>query len=313
MRCAVIAAGSNSCRLLIARVDGPTLRVEHHDIRGTRLGEGVAASGKLAPQAMARTLEAIEEFAQLARQTDQVFVIGTSALREARNAEEFCTRVQDATGMTVRVLTEEEEGRASFDGALWALEQTGRDQDGPVTVVDVGGSSTEIASRVAPAVAIEAVSLQLGAVRMTERFFKHDPPAVEEIAACRTAVRLALERAWNARDSERRRATLVFVGGTADTAARMLHAYDPGASIHVATVRTEDLEDLLRLTVSLPTEQRKRLHGLPESRADILPAGLIIIDEIARFAGHDELMVSESDMLVGYLREAFAAGPDART
>lgn len=310
MRYAVIAAGSNSCRLLIARLDAAELHVEHHDIRGTRLAEGMGASGTLTAQAMERTLRAVEEFAQLAQRTDRVFAIGTSALRETRNADDFCARVRALTGIEVRILTGEEEARASFDGALWALERIGHDIGPPVIVVDIGGGSTEIASRSGSGATIETDSLPLGAVRMTERFFKHDPPAAEELAACRTAVRLELERGGSARMlstvSAAGRASLVFVGGTADTAARMLHAYDPGAAVHVATLHMADLEDLLRLASALPTEERKRLHGLPESRADIFPAGLMIVDEIARNAGDADLLVSESDLLVGYLREVLA-------
>lgn len=310
MRYAVIAAGSNSCRLLIARINGAELHVEHHDTRGTRLAEGMGASGTFTAKAMERTLRAVEEFAQLAHRTDRVFAIGTSALREARNADGFCARVRDLTGIEVRILTGEEEARASFDGALWALERTGHDTGAAVIVIDVGGGSSEIASRSGSGAPIETDSLPLGAVRMTERFFKHDPPTAEELGACRTAVRLELERGGGGRIlsavSASRRASLVFVGGTADTAARMLHAYDPGAAVHVATLHITDLEDLLRLASALPIEERKRLHGLPESRADIFPAGLVIVDEIARTAGDADLLVSESDLLVGYLREVAA-------
>ncbi|MBV8223140.1 MAG: hypothetical protein JO293_07230, partial [Candidatus Eremiobacteraeota bacterium] len=89
---------------------------------------------------------------------------------------------------------------------------------------------------------------------------------------------------------------------TADTAARMLHGYGP-SDVRVAEIRLADLDDLLRLVVSLPTAERKRLHGLPESRADIFPAGLVIVDEIARHAQASSFFVCEADLLVGYLRE----------
>ncbi len=286
MRCAVIAAGSNSCRLLIAQVPEKNvavefirpITVEHHAIRGTRLGEGVSASKLLAPQAMERTAAAIAEFAGLARRADRRFVIGTAALREATNAAEFAEQVHAITGTELHILTGEEEARASFDGACWALEQTGHAPLGPLTVVDIGGGSTEIATRTTPNNDVLVSSLPVGAVGMTERFFKHDPPTAEEISACRTAVRLEFD-VEPERSSD---AQLVFVGGTADTAARMLNAYDAASDVHVAALRRADLEDLFRLTVSLPIEQRKQLHGLPEFRADIMPAGLIILDEIAR-------------------------------
>jgi exopolyphosphatase/guanosine-5'-triphosphate,3'-diphosphate pyrophosphatase len=311
VRCAVIAAGSNSCRLLIAGVDDGRLTVQHHAIRGTRLGEGVAASKMLAPQAIERTAEAIEEFAGLASRADRLFIIGTAGLREASNAAEFVQRVRTITGTDLHVLTGEEEARASFDGACWALDQTSHTARGALTVVDIGGGSTEIATRPTPNSDLRLNSLPLGAVRLTERFFKHDPPTAEEVSACRTAVRFELdvvpERSSGAGTSEAR-AQLVFVGGTADTAARMLNAYHAGATVHVAALRLADLEDLLRLTASLPIEQRKRLHGLPEFRADIMPAGLIILDEMAQRYKSDRPLVTEADLLIGYLQEQIKLG-----
>jgi len=302
MRAAVISAGSNSCRLLIVRIEGSDLRVEHHDIRTTRLGEGVSSFG-VSSEAMRRTLAAVEEFAQLGKQADQLFAIGTAALREASNSVEFAAQMRGMTGVELRILSGEEEAKASFDGALWALARFGRPPAGAVTVVDIGGRSTELASRAGSGENVSLLSLPLGAVRMTERFFKHDPPRAQELTACRTAVRMEL-----CATPEPAPETLVFVGGTADTAARMLHAYDPASEVHVGTIRRADLEDLLRLTSSLPVEQRKRLHGLPESRADIFPAGLVIMDEIVQRAGQPGFLVSESDLLVGFLLEATRLG-----
>ena len=304
MRCAVIAAGSNSCRLLIAQVGDSNVAVEHHAIRGTRLGEGLGGSKVLAPQAMERTAAAVAEFAGLASRADRCFVIGTAALREATNAAEFAERVHTITGTELHILTGEEEARASFDGARWALEQTAHAPRGPLTVVDIGGGSTEIATRKTSDSDALVSSLPLGAVGMTERFFKHDPPTTEEISACRTAVRLEFD-VEPERSSD---AQLVFVGGTADTAARMLNAYEAGSDVHVAALRLADLEDLFRLTVSLPVEQRKQLHGLPEFRADIMPAGLVILDEIARRYKSAQPMISEADLLIGYLREKINLG-----
>ncbi|MBV8172853.1 MAG: hypothetical protein JO219_13080 [Candidatus Eremiobacteraeota bacterium] len=298
MRAAIISAGTNSCRLLIARVDDTrqrSLTLEHHDIRGTRLGQGIAHTRSLDPNAIRRTLDAIAEFARLATRVDRLFIIGTCALREAANAAEFAARVKDIAGTDLRILTGEEEARASFDGARWALARGGRKLNGSPMVADIGGGSTEIATRE------RVTSLPVGAVRLTEGFIKHDPPQAQEIGACRTAVRVELDRAPLSSG-----AALVFVGGTADTAARMLHAYDSVAETRIADVRLDDLEDLLALVSSLPLDQRKRLHALPESRADIFPAGLVIVSEVARRCGVASFIVSEGDLLVGYLCEHVA-------
>jgi exopolyphosphatase/guanosine-5'-triphosphate,3'-diphosphate pyrophosphatase len=297
MRIAVIAAGTNSCRLLIVRHDDSGLHVEHHDIRGTRLGEGMTPGAALQPEAMRRTLAAIVEFAQLAKRADALSIIGTHALREASDSAEFARRVHEMTGAELHVLSAEEEARASFAGALWALERVGKVPPS-VTVVDIGGGSTELAFRKDPSGTVHVVSLPVGAVSLKERFFKHDPPLAAELTACRTAVRLELERSDAATIPE---GALVAVGGTADTAARMLNAYDPAGDVRVASVHGDDLADLLRLTSALTLDARKRLHGLPESRADIFPAGLIVLEEIIGLARAREIQVTESDLLLGFV------------
>jgi exopolyphosphatase / guanosine-5'-triphosphate,3'-diphosphate pyrophosphatase len=303
MRIAVIAAGTNSCRLLIVRRDDAGLYIEHHDIRGTRLGEGLTAGAALNPDAARRTLAAMAEFAQLAKRADKLVVIGTHALREASDAAAFARSARESTGTELRVLTGAEEARASFAGALWALERIGTMPDA-VSVIDIGGGSTELAVRKDRASAVHVTSLPIGAVRLTERFFKHDPPLASELTACRTAVRLEL-------DGMDRTAmpggVICAVGGTADTAARMLNAYDPAAEVHVATARLDDIVDLLRLTSALPLDARKRLHGLPESRADIFPAGLIVLEEIARRANVREILVTEADLLIGFVSQGIGA------
>jgi len=300
VRYAVIGIGTNSCRLLIATRESDQWKIEHHDIRGTRLGQDVRSSGRLEPAAIERTLEAVREFASLGRQADKFFVIGTCALRDASNTADFARRAREIAGTELRVLTADEEARASFAGASWALQiqgAAGLIRTPKICVADVGGGSTELAIG-SPENPERVTSLPIGAVGLTERFFKHDPPTTEELSGCKTAVRLALE----ALDADTRpQGTLVLVGGTADTAARMLNAYDAAALVHVARVRAEDLQDLLRLTSSVTTAKRKLLRGLPESRADIFPAGMTVINELVRQAGAREILITESDVLLGYL------------
>jgi len=303
MRYAVIGIGSNSCRLLIASRRANQWKIEHHDIRGTRLGQDVASSRKLAPAAIGRTLEAVSEFAALGRRADALFVIGTCALRDASNAADFARRTRELAGTDLHILTAEEEARASFAGASWALRNDAALESvrtSTICVADIGGGSTELAIGKLEKIPIEVASLPLGAVSLTERFFKHDPPTAEELSGCRTAVRLTFE----ALDSRvRPRGAIVLVGGTADTSARMLNAYDSESDVPVARVQMEDVSDLLRFTSSLPAVRRKVLRGLPESRADIFPAGLIIVEELARQAGAREVLIAGSDLLLGYLLE----------
>jgi exopolyphosphatase/guanosine-5'-triphosphate,3'-diphosphate pyrophosphatase len=297
MRIAVIAAGTNSCRLLIVRRDEAGIHIEHHDIRGTRLGEGLTAGAALHPDAVRRTLAAIADFARLAKRADALLVIGTHALREASDGAAFARSVREATGTELRVLSGEEEARASFTGALWALEQAGRAPDA-VCVIDVGGGSTEVAVRKERSGPVQVVSVPLGAVSLTEQFFKHDPPQPSELSASRAAARLELDKVARTLVVA---GAVVAVGGTAHTAARMLNAYERFGEANVATIALDDLSDLLRLTSALTLEARKRLRDLPESRADIFPAGLMVIEEVARHARQRDILVTESDVLLGFV------------
>jgi exopolyphosphatase / guanosine-5'-triphosphate,3'-diphosphate pyrophosphatase len=297
MRLAVISSGTNSCRLLVVRRESRGLEVEHQDIRGTRLGEGLARTGELSADAMDRTLAAIVEFNALARLTDRAALIGTAALRKARNASAFGLSVKEKTGLDLHVLSGEEEARASFAGAMWSLDRAGVDRSGGACVVDVGGGSTEFAFGPSKNAPIRAVSIALGAVALTESYLAGDPPKSGEVTACRTAIRLALAAVKLTLEREE---LFVAVGGTADTAARMLQAYDaigPG----IARIERADLADLTELTSALPLAERRRLRGLPAQRADIFPAGLMLLDEIAVALGREGMLVTESDLLLGYL------------
>ena len=293
---AVISIGTNSCRLLIATRAGdrPPLP-EYHETRGTRIGEGVAEHRRLDHDAVERTLAAVRDYAQLARGST-LFGIGTSALRDAKDAEPFLKRFENDAGVPLAILSGDDEARYSFEGALCGLRAAGRTVADAVTVIDVGGGSTELAVRARAEGPVAVTSLQLGAVRLTETHLASDPPSAAEIEACRLAIRVMLrELPANATP----RGMLVAVGGTANAAARMLQLMEERSG--VAEIAAQDLADLLKATISIPVSERKRMRGLPAQRADIFPAGLMIVDEVVRLADAATLVVSASDLLLGYI------------
>jgi exopolyphosphatase/guanosine-5'-triphosphate,3'-diphosphate pyrophosphatase len=294
-RYAVISVGTNSCRLLLASGDANALRVDYHEARGTRLGEGVDASGGLHPDAVRRTLAAVRDYAELARGA-RVFGIGTSALRDAKDAHGFADQFAQQAGTPLVILSGEEEAASSFEGAACGLKAAGRKVPPALCVIDVGGGSTEFGLRARAGERPAYASLQIGAVRLTEKFFASDPPTSGQIEQCRQAIRSALHEL----EGSLPRGTVVAVGGTANTAARMLQLVDESAIAAVADIPAADLGTLLKVVLSMPTRDRKRLHGLPEQRADIFPAGLMIIEEAVTIAGAATLVVSESDLLLGY-------------
>lgn len=274
------------------------LRPDYHETRGTRLGEGVDTTRSLKPEAIERTLAAVRDYAVLARGVDEVFGIGTSALRDAANSSDFTGPFETAVGVALHLLSGDEEAASSFDGALSGLRASRIAVPEAVSVIDVGGGSTEVATRATGSDGPRVASLQLGAVRLTEACLAGDPPASTEVERARRVVRVELE---GLAADVRPRSSVVAVGGTATTAARMLQALDDRGTGGAATLAVADLSALLKAVLALPTSERKRMRGLPEQRADIFPAGLLIIDEIARMADADDLHVTDSDLLLGYI------------
>jgi exopolyphosphatase/guanosine-5'-triphosphate,3'-diphosphate pyrophosphatase len=296
MRAAVISIGTNSCRLLIATL-GPagSFTPEYHESRGTRLGEGIAPGKLLGPAAAERTLAAVADYAALARHADKTFAIGTSALRDAADTGAFAAHVREIAGADLHVLIGDEEAHASFVGACHGLSEANVAVDAALTVADVGGGSAEIARRDGEGQPVRTASLPLGAVRLTERFLVSDPPTADELKRCRAAIALSLDRLD---DEVRPRGMLACVGGTAATTVRMLQA----EQIHgVARVDAAVLADLGRAVTALPVAQRKRMHGLSAQRADIIAAGLLVLESIAAAASAREILIVQADLLTGYL------------
>jgi len=292
----VISIGTNSCRLLIASV-GPAgqFTPEYHESRGTRVGEGIAPGKLLEPAAAERTLAAVSDYAELAKHADRAFAIGTSALREAADSKAFAARVREITGAELHILVGDEEAQASFTGARHGLTAAGVKFDAGLTVADIGGGSTEIARCDGDDKPIRTTSLPLGAVRLTERFLKSDPPASDEIDRCRAAIVLNLA---DVDEAVRPRGLLAFVGGTSATVVSMLQADNRNG---VALISASALAELCRAVTALPVAQRKKLHGLSAQRADIIAAGLLVLESIALAANAYEVAVVQADLLTGYL------------
>jgi exopolyphosphatase/guanosine-5'-triphosphate,3'-diphosphate pyrophosphatase len=298
MRAAVISIGTNSCRLLIASLDsGGRFTPEYHESRGTRLGEGIAPGKLLDAAAAERTLAVVNDYAALARHADKTFAIGTSALRDAADAGAFAARVHEITGAELTVLTGDEEAHGSFIGACHGLSEAGIAVDSALTVADVGGGSAEIARRDGEGLPVRTASVPLGAVRLTERFLVSDPPTAGELERCRAAIALNLGALD---DAVRPRGMLACVGGTAATAVRMLQAEENRG---VARVSASAIAELGRAVAALPVAQRKRMHGLSAQRADIIAAGLLVLESIASAASAREVMIVQADLLTGYLLE----------
>lgn len=296
MRVAAVDCGTNSVRLLIAEPDGQGgLREIDRRLELTRLGQGVDATGEFHPDALTRTFAAVDQYAAAVREAgvDRVRFVATSAARDARNKDVFVAGVRERLGVEPEVIPGEEEARLSFRGALSGVPGA----SDPVLVVDIGGGSTELVTGEAGRVTA-AVSLDVGSVRLRERFLHDDPPTAAQAEAAEAFVAQLLDGCGV--DLSRIQ-TFVGVAGTMTTlsgAVQRLAAYDR-TKVHGSHLTPEQLrsvrDDLLHLPVA---EVMERFPSIPLKRAEVIVGGAIIAAAIAARVGRDAV-ISEADILDG--------------
>jgi exopolyphosphatase/guanosine-5'-triphosphate,3'-diphosphate pyrophosphatase len=303
-RVAVVDCGTNSFRLLVADVDPEAGTLTDVDRRTeiVRIGEGVDATGRIADDALERTLRVARFYAAVVAEAgaERVAVVATSALRDAANRETFANGIREALSVDPRIVSGDDEARLAFIGAVRAMPG----YDGPALVVDIGGGSTELVLGERADGPIEARSVDVGSVRLTERHLRSDPPTKAEIERARADVAEALDDVAKVVELARTR-TLVGVAGTVTTItahALALPAYDAeavdGAVLGVGVLRAACEEMLTRSRAS-----RAELPYLEQGRVDVIGAGALIwseiLDRVQREAGVDEVVTSEHDLLDG--------------
>lgn len=296
---AVIDIGTNSVRLFVADVSDGHMLEKDRAMHQPRLGRGVQRHGRLHPQAIADTLAAVGDLVGRARrwQPAQIVVVGTSALRDAANRDQFIDALWARCGLRVTLLSGEEEAERSFTGAVRGVMSDAAATD--VFVVDVGGGSTEIVKGTRGGQMSSRFSADVGAVRMTELCIRDDPPSATDWDCLRLEVERRFQSVWQEMSSSSAR-DLIGVAGTVTTLAAIdldLDVYDPrrihGHRLSLATV--EGLLDMLRHT---KVEQRRKLPGMQE-RADIIVAGAYIVAYVMKELNATKLVVSEHDLLQG--------------
>jgi len=300
-RVAAIDCGTNSIRLLVTDLgpDGSAADLIR-EMRVVRLGEGVDRTGKLDPAAIERTVTATREYALTVGEmgVDVVRFCATSAARDAENADEFRAAIREVLGVDPEILTGDAEARASFLGATAEL--------GPEAslVVDIGGGSTELVRGEAGAIA-SAVSLDIGSVRLTERFFASDPPSIGEITDLVDHLDALLAPAVAGWDPVSR---FIGVAGTVTTVAAhamQLASYD-SERIHGARLPVDQVREACLSLVQMPVADRRHLPFMHPGRADVIGAGALILDRLLEVVplASDEVLVSERDILDGIARSA---------
>ena len=290
---AALDCGTNSTRLLIA--DGE--RTIERRMMITRLGQGVDRNRTLAPEAIARTLAALEEYRVLMDKhgVEKVRAAATSAARDASNRDEFFDAAERVLGVRPELLSGDDEARISFAGATADLDA----HNGPFLVLDIGGGSTELI--VGSSAPEGARSLDIGSVRLTEQFLHGDPPRPEELSNAVGFVRDDLEELRLQLPILDGGRTLVGLAGTITTVAAVeqgLKDYDRDR-IHHFVLTKAAAEDVFRTLATEPLEDRKFNPGLDPGRADVIVGGCIILVSVMRVFGFRECLVSEADILDG--------------
>jgi exopolyphosphatase/guanosine-5'-triphosphate,3'-diphosphate pyrophosphatase len=295
-RVAAIDCGTNSIRLLIADVTGGNFKEVLRTMEIVRLGQGVDQNKSFHPDAIARTLSAVEKFAQLiaSKGVEKIRFCATSATRDASNRELFTNGVKKILGVEVEVIPGEQEAALSFIGATKELSQS----DGPFLVVDIGGGSTEF---VFGSEKVEfAKSVNIGCVRMSERHLNSQPPTMAQIAEAIIDIDLAITQAAKVVPISQAK-SLVAVAGTATTvaaAALKLAEYDRYL-IHLSRISAPAVHQVAAMFQSLNKDQITALGYMHPGRVDVITAGALVLSRIMAATGASEFIASESDILDG--------------
>jgi len=322
VRVAAIDCGTNSLRLLIADVDPGAGRLEDlaRRMEIVRLGQGVDATGRLAPEALARTFRVLEDYAGAIQRASATLVrmVATSATRDAANAAEFVAGVVKILGVAPEVLSGDEEARLSFTGATAELapavtaaagERTSGAAERPAgpappyLVVDIGGGSTEfVAGAEGPDAAhpVSALSVDVGCVRLTERHLHDDPPLPAQISAAVADVEAALD-VVAAKVPVAGARTLIGLAGSVTTVAGIalgLPGYDP-ARIHHAVIPAAQVHEVTETLLGQTRGQRAAIPVMHPGRVDVIGAGALVLDRIMSRFGFADVVASEHDILDG--------------
>src|ERR1700689_2517415 len=273
---AAVDIGSNSVRLKIARLQGGRLRALHEDREVPRLGDGVFGSGFLTPDSMAETVKVFRRFHRATQQivTDTVRVVATSALRDARNSQAFLEWVRSATGWRVEIISGVEEARLIHLG----LVSGPRIDSAPMLMMDLGGGSCELTVSQGGHIR-DAVSLPLGAVRLTNEFLRHDPPRKGELKRLRGFVAREVNRIAD-RIGNAKIKNVIATSGTAAALAAVASHLRHSVGRQRPVVSRAEMSRIAKRLARLPVAERRKIEGIGPRRAEIIVAGATVYHEL---------------------------------
>lgn len=295
-----IDVGSNTIRLLIGRVENRRITRLRTGMVITRLAAGIGETGLLNPDNIEKSVSVLKAFSDIisAYGILHIRAVGTSALREAGNSEEFRQRVLSETGINIEVISGEEEAELTARGVLFDLEK--RDES---FIIDIGGGSAEwiFCRNSSPA---EMGTIPTGVVKLFDKHIKSDPPSKDDILSLKkesdtvlSGLKTQMGHLINSRT--------VFIGtaGTITTLASIdigLEVYDH-EKIHRHNISLDKLYDISGRLISIPLSERKKMIGLEPERADLIIPGILFTINIMELFGFDNILVSDNGLLEGAL------------
>ena len=300
MKIGTIDIGTNSMRLLIADYKNNKIENRKKYINITRIGQGVDDKGYITEEALERNLNALKEFADkcIEEKCEKVYCMGTSALRDSKNGQDFVDRAKELTNIDVKIICGEEESNLGFMGVL---EGAGGDKSNYILVLDIGGGSTEFIVGNEDGIKF-CKSENVGALRMTEKFITTDPISDEEFSKMSDFIEKTISSTLD-KIKGMHVSKLVGIGGAITSLSAMnqqLEVYSM-EKVHNSVVTKKDLEKILQNLKKMTLSDKKTIKGLQPKRADIITAGVVILDIIMEKLEINEIIVSEYDNLEGLM------------
>jgi len=298
----VIDIGSNTARCVVFE-SSPSgcVRPVFETKDAPRLGSGTGPDGSLSPEAMVRGVATVRRFARTVRalKVPKTLSVATSAVRDAPNGPDFIREVERTTGVTLRIISGTQEARYAYLGiaSAWQLAND--------LVCDLGGGSLQLAE-VRDGALRNSVSLPLGVLRLSQRFFDHDPPKRREYDALREHVREAISSVLEAFGGGPYR--LFGVGGTVRSLARAAIEFRdyPVRRVHGYPLYENDIDALRELLGEMPTARRRAVPGIGNDRSDVVLAGIVVFSELLRAVNAERIVVSGTGIREGIALESLA-------
>jgi len=299
----VIDVGSNTARFVVFETSSAaTVRAIYETKDAPRLGSGTGSDSSLSPEAMVRGIATVRRFARTARalKVGKTLAVATSAVRDAPNGPDFVRDVERATGVSLRTISGTEEARYAYLGIASAWELSND------LVCDLGGGSLQLAE-VRDGSLRNSVSLPLGVLRLSQRFFDHDPPKRREYDALRDHVRETLSSILEAFGGGPYR--LFGIGGTVRSLARAAIEFRdyPVRRVHGYPLYENDIEALQELLGEMPAARRRAVPGIGSDRADVVLAGILVFSELLRAVNAERIVVSGTGIREGIALESLGA------